>query len=162
MIDDERREARWIDMAVLAAGSAGCVLGGIGFFVLAKARGPIDISDVRGVFGCALGVAIPSGIIGMIGAAARTANRAGLVGAFLIGLPLFVCNYQEPTLDHLWQLAGFAALGSILCQVGAVASGTAACGEKQIKKIQFTVQQFLMFFIPVAIYFGYLRTLMRK
>jgi hypothetical protein len=71
-------------------------------------------------------------------------------------------NQQEPSVDWLWRVAGLASLGSVICQVGAVASGTAACGTRQPEKIQFTVQQFLMFFIPVAIYFGYLRTLMQK
>lgn len=162
MNDDERREARWIDRAILAGGLAAFVLGGMGFLALARVEGSLGISDIRGVVGCALAVAIPGGVIGMIGAAARTPSRAGLVGACLVGLPIIVCSYQEPTVAHLWELAGFAALGSVLCQVGAVASGTAACGTRRPERIQFTVGQFLMFFIPVAIYFGYLRTLMQR
>jgi hypothetical protein len=160
MNDDERREARWIDKAIVGGSLAAFVLGGMGFLALAKVRG--HVSDIRGVVGCALAAAIPGGIMGMIGAAARTPGRASLVGACLVGLPILVCNYQQPTVVHLWELAGFAALGSVLCQVGAVASGTAACGTKQPERIQFTVKQFLMFFIPAAIYFGYLRTLMQR
>ncbi|MFZ1936798.1 MAG: hypothetical protein WCB27_00910 [Thermoguttaceae bacterium] len=163
MNDGERRECKWIGKAGFAGGLATFVLGGIGFFVLARVKGPTELSDLRAVVGSALAAAIPGSVIGMIGTAARTPGRASLVGACLVGLPMLLWGeYREPISAQLWRIAGFAALGSILCQVGAVASGTAACGTRQPEKIQFTVRQFLMFFIPVAIYFGYLRTLMQK
>ena len=162
MNDDERREARWIDMSILAGGFAGFVLAGIGFYVSVAAKSQVDRPDVAQVVGFALAAALPSGVIGMIGAAAQTPRLASLVGAGLVGLPLLVCNCDALTVDRIWHVIGLSASGSILCQVGAVASGTAACGADQKKKIQFTVQQFLLFFIPVAIYFGYLRTLMHK
>ena len=162
MTDDERRESRWIGMAGFAGGLAGLVLGVIGLWAARQREALTGGPD--GLIAGAIGAAILGYTVGMIGAAARTPNRAGLVGACVVGLPtLLWCSTQHELIEaQLWRFAGFASLGSILCQVGAVASGTAACGTKQPEKIQFTVRQFLMFFIPVAIYFGYLSTLMRQ
>jgi hypothetical protein len=161
MTDDERREARWIGRAQFAAGLVGAMLSGIGFW--AAGQRDVPKAGVEALFAGVLVGVFPGYVIGMIGAAARTPGRASLVGACLVGLPMLLWGeYREPISVQLWRIAGFAALGSILCQVGAVASGTAACGTKQPEKIQFTVRQFLVFFIPVAIYFGYLRTLMQK
>jgi hypothetical protein len=160
MNDGEWRESKWIGKAMFAGGIAGFVLGCIGY--LATRQRYAAMGDSEGLIADAVGTAILGSIVGMIGAAARTPNRASLVGACLFGFPIFVCSYQSPTVDRLWQLAGLASLGSVLCQVGAVAGGTAASGEKQPYKIQFTIMQSLMFFIPFAVYFGYLRTLMQK
>jgi hypothetical protein len=160
MTDDERRESRWIGRAGFAGGLAGLALGVIGLWAASQHDPLMGRPDIAN----AIGTAILGYTIGMIGAAARTPNRANFVGACVVGLPtlLWCSNQLEPIAAQLWRFAGLASLGSILCQVGAVASGTAACGTRQPEKIQFTVRQFLMFFIPVAIYFGYLSTLMRK
>ncbi len=160
MNDGERRESKWIDRAGFAGALAGVVLGAIGLWAAEPENAPAGRLPALAA-GAFAGV-FPGYIVGMIGTAARTPNRASLVGACLVGLPALLWNCREPTINHLEQVVGFAALGSIVCQVGAVASGTAACGTRQPEKIQFTTKQLLMFFIPVAIYFGYVSTLMRK
>lgn len=160
MNDGEPRETKWIDRAGFAGALAGVVLGAIGLWAAEPENAPAGRLPALAA-GAFIGV-FPGYVVGMIGAAARTPNRAGLVGACLVGLPALLWTCKEPTGSHLDQMVGLAALGSIVCQVGAVASGTAACGAKRPEKIQFTVRQLLTFFIPVAVYFGYVSTLMRK
>jgi hypothetical protein len=153
MNDSERQESKWIGKAGWAGCIVAIVLGEIGFFASGRGDPLMGGAVMMGFLGY---------VVGLSGAAARTPLRAGFVGVCVFGLPTLVWYWHDPVQVYVWRLAGVASLGSILCQVGAVASGTAACGANQKKKIQFTVQQFLMFFIPVAIYFGYVSTLMRK
>ena len=65
-------------------------------------------------------------------------------------------NLLEPTVERLWFMAALASLGSTLAQIGFVVGGSAVKRDEPSQIGQFTLKQLLVFFIPVAIYFGYL------
>jgi hypothetical protein len=156
MGDDEQREIRWIGRAGTASGCVGLALAWLGLWAAGDGVLPMNVLGAIFLWGA-------GSLVGWIGAAARSPGRASVIGTIAVGLPaVFLVSPSQWVLQQAWLVAGFAATGSILAQVGAVASGTAACGHERPHRIQFTMRQILIFFIPVAVYCGCLHALMRK
>ncbi len=149
--------------AMLAGGLAAFLLASIGFWVALGAFADHDIimgSVYVGLFAAVLGA-----IVGLGGSTTRSLTRAGLSGAstiaLAVGLPLVLgAHYSISVGEGVWLLAAACSFGSICAQVGAVASGKASLNRKStqeepLKPMRFSLLQLLVFFIPVAIFFGY-------
>jgi hypothetical protein len=145
--------------AAMAAGLAALVLAGIGFWATAN--------DIGGAVCIGSSAAMLGSVVGVLGASARSLNRASFIGAGIAGL--FVAfpvelsgSLLEPVSERLWFFAAVCSLGSILAQIGAVVGGAPANWDERARSMQFTLRQLLAFFIPIAIYFGYVSAHMRK
>ncbi len=129
-----------------------------------------DVKDIKlAVLGAvcpALPVLVLGAVVGVVGASVGSFNYAGLIGAATLGLFVGfpVVLYRDLLrlgADDVWLLVAICSFGSILAQAGAVAGGTAR-GDEAPRRTQFTLGHLLAFFIPVALYFGYVSGHMRK
>ena len=109
MNDGERRESKWIDRAGFAGALAGVVLGAIGLWAAEPENAPAGRLPALAA-GAFAGV-FPGYIVGMIGAAARTPNRASLVGACLVGLPAPPVELQGTNHRSLGASGRFRSVG---------------------------------------------------
>ena len=91
-------------------------------------------------------------------------NAAAVAGAFIVGLltaiPLLL--FQFGIGEKIWLLAAASSFGSILAQVGAWAGGSLAEGKESPQARQFTLRQIMVFFIPVAVFLGYVSGHLQK
>jgi hypothetical protein len=149
------RELRklWRDIrAAVAAVLVSVALFGIGFWAAAggnpDARTPIASGG--------LCVTLLSPLIGVMGAEVRSLNRAGVIGAGLVGLPAAVVllAIRENIGESLWAFAAFCSFGSVIAQVGAASAATSE--DSSSRKGQFTLRQLMFFFLPVALFLGYI------
>jgi hypothetical protein len=164
MSNDDLRKFERNGRAALAAGLVALLLVGIGVWA------NVDKKDVAKALGGAMCAAIPvagfGAAIGVVGVHARSLNRASLIGVGIFGLlalPILPARDLVPSVaGRLWLFIALCSLGSILSQIGAVAGGAPTDAGDSSWKMQFTLGQVLAFFIPVAIYFGYVSAQMRK
>ena len=173
MSDDSLYKFERNGKAIMAAGISGLVLGGIGICAVSEK----NLNAIPG-FVCGGFAATSIGaILGLAGASTRSLNRASLAGACIAGIggivvAVLLILSPKPSLSprnlpqELWQgtwlVAAAASFGSILAQVGALAGATTTTSDIPSPTRQFTLRQLLAFFIPVAIYFGYVSMMMRK
>jgi hypothetical protein len=152
---NELRKFKRDGKAAVVATVAGLVLAAIG---LSAMRGNCDrtIQGALCVWVC-VAVGLVSPVIGVAGASVRSLNRASFAGAIVVGLPsaLLVIFFRPAIFEGLWLWAASCSFGSILAQVGALAGGTLADRNVSPQSKQFTLRQTLAFFIPVAIFLGY-------
>ncbi len=165
MRDDDLRKFERNGKAAMAAGLAALVLLGIGFW--AEVGRKDILSGIGGALCGAGPAAVLGSVIGVVGASARSLNRASLIGAGVLGLfvafpILLYSGLLQPVFDRVWLFAALCSLGSILAQIGAVAGATTGSCDDGARPMQFTLRQLLAFFIPVAVYFGYVSAHMRK
>jgi hypothetical protein len=160
MANRELRKLERDAKAATAAGLAGFALAVIGLWAVPEDRSVAIQFAVCGGFVAA----IFSPVVGVAGASARSLNHASLIGACIVGIPVAFLNFlfRRAIGDSVWLFAAFCSLGSILAQVGAVAAATATTENRPSPMRQFTIRQSLAFFIPVAIYFGYVTHFTRK
>jgi hypothetical protein len=157
-------EAREIGRGRRAAVVAGLVAVGLGFGAcLAAGKG--SLNAVWAALCAAPFTAIFGVIAGAAGASKKTLDRAGLFGAAALGalsvIPAAADNSPLP-LDRVWFVAFACAVGSICAQAAWMVGGLAPSDPSRPKPGQFTLRQLLAFFIPVAIYLGYIRYLLDR
>lgn len=143
------RDAR----AGLAAGFTGYILAGVGVWTATGSRREV----IGPALGAATSVAVISMAIGVAGATVRAVKQAGILGAAMLGLPAGIAIPLFPLgiREGIWLWAAICSFGSITAQVGAVAGGSLADRNVSPQRRQFTLGQMLAFFVPVAIFFGY-------
>jgi hypothetical protein len=175
MSDGERHRTGRVIKAAVAAGLIGVVLWSAWVCV------PSDYvakDSLYELVSTALLAALCGAILGVAGASTDSFRNAGLVGAGImavVGLPLVAAsilphppslvphsllNLLWESLEGAWLLAAVCSFGSVVAQVGAVAGGTRRNDLSRLG--QFTLRQLLAFFIPVAIYLGYVGAHTRK
>jgi hypothetical protein len=139
--------------AAVAAGLAGFVLAGIAVWTAAADREAV----IGGAICAGLGAVLFSSVIGVIGASVCSLRRAGFAGAIIFGLPatILIPLFPLAVREAIWLWAALCSFGSILAQVGALAGGNLAERSNSPERKQFTLLQMLAFFIPVAIFLGY-------
>jgi hypothetical protein len=150
MSDNEPRGCMQTIVAMIAAGGVGFILG----WSAAMPAG-INAAIMSGGDGGAYGL-----FLGWIGVSSRTLGRANLAGSLYCGIfgGLIALLASDPSFgigNRLWLLAGLSSFGSICAQVGAIVGGRATASDKSSTTMRFTLRQFLAFFIPVAVYFGF-------
>ena len=156
MRNKELRKFKRDGKSAIAATLAGLVLAGIGLWTVAKNRqAPLEDSACLTIL--VMWAMLLSPVIGILGASVYSLNRASLVGAFIVGLPATIPAFLFPRgVGHqVWFLAACFSFGSILGQVGALAGGALAEREVSPQRKQFSLSQMLAFFIPVAIFLGF-------
>jgi hypothetical protein len=139
--------------AAIAATVAGFLLAGTGLWTVAKSHEVV----VSGLICVGMCVVLLGPVLGVAGASMYSLNRAGLVGAIMVGLPvvLLILLFWQEIHEGVWLLAASCSFGSVLAQVGALAGGSLAERNASPQRKQFTLGQMLVFFIPVAIFLGY-------
>ncbi len=169
MRDDEVRRFEWRGNAGMTGAIVAFVLGGIGTGELWP----------PGFLCVGLVVAILGAIAGSRGASARTLAQASLIGGWVFGFPATLVvvlfdlkyvdlehfafheylvhhypHYQYEVVQQVWFLIAFSSLGIICAFTGRIVAGDAGTDEPSTAR-QFTLRQLMAFFIPVAIYLGY-------
>ena len=145
--------------AAIAGGLAALALMGIACW------GKADVKDLKlavaGAVCAGLPVMLLGAVVGVVGASVGSLNHASLIGAAALGLFVGFPVLLRLDVDGVWLLVAICSFGSILAQAGAVAGGTAR-GDEAAQRTQFTLGHLLAFFIPVALYLGYVSGHMRK
>jgi hypothetical protein len=170
MNNDELRKFERRANAAMTAGLTALVLGGGGLgFMTSGLPGLVCVGCMVAVLGV---------IVGAAGTSARSLNWASFVGAAIFGIPVAVVILVSAIVslyssslsgsllvdigESVWFLAAICSLGSVIAQVGAIAGGSTANINSPSQTRQFSLRQLLAFFIPVAVYFGYVSAHMRK
>lgn len=159
-----------IGKAAMAGGLTAFVLAEIWLGAIASRAfaGEKDHAAIVVVLAC---MGIPAmavgAIIGIIGGGVCSFNRARLIGAVIFGLltgpyVVFSSDPAWPVVDRVWLFAALCSCGSIIAQLGDVASRTTPRAEEDSRPMQFTLMDVLAFFIPVAIFLGFVSSYMRK
>lgn len=163
MTDERPQDFQLNAKGVLAAAIATPLLASIGFLLVA----PNMMSALSGMICIGAAAAILGSAVGVISASTRSLARASLIGAgafgLLVAFPVLLAgSLLAPMAERIWFFITVCALGSIVAQVAAAVGGTANKQSASPRAGQFTLRQLLAFFIPVAIYFGYIGTHVRK
>jgi hypothetical protein len=139
--------------AAMAAEVAGLLLAGVVVWSVIENRGVVTPRSI----GWAMCVTLLSPVLGVVGTSVRSLDRASLTGAMIVGLPvaILLLLLRLGIREKIWLLAAASSFGSILAQVGAWAGGSLAEGTESPQAKQFTLRQIMVFFIPVAVFLGY-------
>jgi hypothetical protein len=157
--DDLRKFAR-DGKAAVAAGLAGLLLVGVAVWSVAAGRAEVIEGAVCG----GICVALFCSSLGVLGTSLRSLNRASLAGAIIIGVPaaILILLFWREIDRGIWLFAAACSFGSIIAQIGAWAGGSLADRNVSPQRKQFTLRQMLAFFIPVAIFLGYVTHFHRR
>jgi len=167
MSDKELRDFERNARAAIAGFFAAFVLGGIAAW--AAERHTANAVPAALVFGLILGIL--GGIVSLAGARCLSSGTATVLGAILLVvlanllcLPLPMRKVFEVLMscEYYWFLAAAASIGALCGQVGKIAARSVSKADDEPPRLQFSLMELLMAFIPVAIFLGYVRYLMQR